>query len=620
MCDFPSAAAKPEVMAGDSEAQKDGTTEVTALKSPNGTLDDPQAKKTKFDEFTNNTAPTNASNKKTALEKGPTLPDEAENDTTVEGAFEKMTTKDDTTPASASTEEDLRKQLRQVERKLKLVYEEFDYRLPDYEDDILSEDEADVLTKTEKKDDDITISRRFESCDSKLETITVKKYGERTFSLSERHNAVDVVIASEQQQTVFSKADDAGVVSADARQRFGQLLFMQINSQALRRILADLTGSGKTMSKYEALIMLAPFKILHYEEEALREKLRGLEKKWSVHVNDVATSGTLKDAAIDLPPKPTEAIGDETDSGTPSTAVYRGALDPETDHGPVTHHGDKSLDPEAEPDIGSNGLTAYKDLKLTMQFFDNHIKPWWAFFRSSNVEKVEFGDLCALFAPGDIVTKPDDFQRMYRVVAVSGGRPKLKNLYDGVTASATKGAGKAEDESSKKAKNSADKEGEAWTSLVLDLYYIDYDGTRFNAAFEREEIDHFSGFKDVKKLRPYPLRLASAELRDECYAEGSLFLELTDPKSKPALYHYEGRTLTNASDGKRLGRSGKFYDDGDIPTSDYLGQEDIDAQVVIDFDMAFLVSQKDLHPEVLLTKNSITQAGACPRMTSNLHQ
>lgn len=115
------------------------------------------------------------------------------------------------------------------------------------------------------------------------------------------------------------------------------------------------------------------------------------------------------------------------------------------------------------------------------------------------------------------------------------------------------------------------------STFNIDGYYIDFDGTNFGAVHIHASIKYFSGMREVKSLRPYPLRFADDHegLRKKYIANGHRFLDLTHMK----LRYYDGRTLIKKPNGAWLSVGGHRMH----------RPEDISSQVVIDMEKAFQV-------------------------------
>ena len=245
-------------------------------------------------------------------------------------------------------------------------------------------------------------------------------------------------------------------------------------------------------------------------------------------------------------------------------------------------------------DRGSDGLKAYEDLKCLLEFYEEYVKPRWDYLRSNQVKQVRYGDLCTIFQPGDEVVQPDQPQKVWRVLKITGGRPRLEHLYTGdfnrsgdsqTSIDSESGTDKEKvPQDDKETKRSKRKGGEGssdrgqWSIFHIDGYYIDFNGKDFGAVHIHTQIVYFSGLRDVKSIRPHPLRFADNydSVRRGYMNLGRRFLELTHMK----LRYYDGRTLIKKPNNAWLAVAGHPIH----------RPEDISSQVVIDMEKAFQVT------------------------------
>lgn len=256
-------------------------------------------------------------------------------------------------------------------------------------------------------------------------------------------------------------------------------------------------------------------------------------------------------------------------------------------------------------DKSGDSRKAYEDLRCLMEFYDEEVKPHWDFLRGRRVKQVRFGDLWALFQPGDEVVMPGSSQKVWRVVKVTGGRPFIDHLLSddygrgdttefisSGSADREKPSAEDGDAAQKKAKSGKSKstsDRANWSSFALDGYYIDFNGKEFGAVHTRCTIKYFAGLRDVKQLTTWPLRLAdeTGAKRSDLILNGRRFLSLTHN----GLRYYEGRTLTEGPRGSSLDKEVKAYTDAGF-TASLIRQtraEDVSSQVFVDFERTFQV-------------------------------
>ena len=473
-----------------------------------------------------------------------------------------------------------------------------------------------------------------------LNCVTVDEYKSRKFGWDRPHFSVDAVMADNSfRKKTDSKKDEKkedellspSVAEPSPSQPFDTrepVRFIQINSQALATLneLYDETAGA-------AIIIYSPFKFLSYREHEMRRKLAKLEDKWAgvtwETVDEERDGGGSR-----APTLPATTTADSASITTPETSVDQSeadvaeatvpeqpaassegdsreedsglVLNTQTEPEPESEADDPDYKTESDDDNeyngyklrtlipedrGAEGLKAYEDLKVLLEFYDTYVKPRWDYLRSDKVKNVRYGDLCSIFQPGDYVADPEQPQKVYKVIKITGGRPMLTHLYTGdfnrfsnnQKSIDTPEPGGDKDKQSQDVKDAERRRAAEtssdrgmWSPFHIDGYYIDFNGKEFGAVHIKTTIKYFSGVRDVKTVRPYPLRLAAdyEGTRQRYINMGRRYLGMT----QMSLRFYDGRTLIKRSKG------------------DYLpgGQrqnraEDISSQVVIDMEKAFQV-------------------------------
>lgn len=189
---------------------------------------------------------------------------------------------------------------------------------------------------------------------------------------------------------------------------------------------------------------------------------------------------------------------------------------------------------------------ALQEVMCLLSFIENHVKKKKKYLASSLCKSVAFHDLPLLFNPGDSVVTPEQKQA-FRVVRVRTTRHRIKKPSENET--------KFWQDSSKAEYTD--------NPIYIDCVHVDFDGVCIGPVRNSFIISRFDGQKEMVSLPIYPLRYTKdPSLREKLIQRGRMFLELAAIKHM----HYIGSTI-----GTR---------------------EEIDSQVVIDFDEAI-----SRHPE-----------------------
>lgn len=187
-----------------------------------------------------------------------------------------------------------------------------------------------------------------------------------------------------------------------------------------------------------------------------------------------------------------------------------------------------------------------RDLRCLFSFIDDYLKP--AINHIRQLPSVRFHDLCVLFSPGDYVCKKGK-PNAWRVLQVTGGRSII---------------GEPSDEVTIKSGNSS--------PLLLDCYYLDFDGTSYGPVQQRFFIHHFDGTKSIDALDIQLIsRLPQAKKIVESLSEqGHHFLQST----KVCRKQYKGPSANTTHSGEKFAGA--------------ITPEQIESQIVLDFAQTFL--------------------------------
>ncbi|KAF5658408.1 TOB3 (member of AAA-ATPase family) [Fusarium circinatum] len=202
----------------------------------------------------------------------------------------------------------------------------------------------------------------------------------------------------------------------------------------------------------------------------------------------------------------------------------------------------ESMDTEVA-DAFINTQEALDDLNCLVEFVDHDLEDKLAYIASDDCTKVLWSDIWHLFKPGDFVVSKDEKQA-YRVIQVKYSTHSMKpptgrNLW------MSEAKAKLED-----------------SPITIQCVFLDFDGERIGPVTQTIDIHRYEGERSIRSLPVVPLRRAKTRsLKEILIKRGSLFIEACDPQRRGIPMHYSGLSLET--------------------------QEEIDSQVVIDFEEAF---------------------------------
>lgn len=322
---------------------------------------------------------------------------------------------------------------------------------------------------------------------------------------------------------------DAGDTSLLVRNALEEIPFRLVfNSSDLMKILERVTEDEITATNP---VHVRPFKYLLKHESKIRSILEQIQKALQKRPGDSSLAAT--DALQGQP------IGLSTTETGPTTV--KGV--------PVT---ERSLNL----------------LQCLMGFVDNEMRDILAVRKQiagALLEEISFEYLLHLFKPGDLVFAdprlPSEERRAYRVLYVTGGRPlfesseerrqRLKKGSDGVETEEVPEIGGFEllpdDIVSQGSQGRATK----MTPLVIDCFYMDYDGINYGPRPQRFVIPEFSGRKKIVDLDVYPARFdpACETVRGKLLKRGRHFVEcLKRPHKEYHGYVLSDRTAILSAD------------------------------------------------------------------------
>ncbi|RAL07134.1 uncharacterized protein BO97DRAFT_357173, partial [Aspergillus homomorphus CBS 101889] len=203
------------------------------------------------------------------------------------------------------------------------------------------------------------------------------------------------------------------------------------------------------------------------------------------------------------------------------------------------------------------------ELQVLVEFLDTDIKAKMDYVRSDQCHRVSFADVWYLFRPRDEVVDQGGKQA-YRIIGVTSSPHKVMSPYRNWETS-------TKDEQ----------------TVMLHCVHIDFDGKYLGPVLQTFRIARFDGEKTITSLRIFPLRLAgtwagdlmtTVDVRQKLIARCKMFIDVLAKKHM----HYSGLTLET--------------------------RDEVDGQVVIDFEKAFESEDKAKQPAEL--ENNVGEDGA----------
>jgi hypothetical protein len=187
--------------------------------------------------------------------------------------------------------------------------------------------------------------------------------------------------------------------------------------------------------------------------------------------------------------------------------------------------------------------------------------------KRGDLKEVGFDDLTYVFEPGQTVMTSGDKARMMRVFSMTGGRRLLNDSRKTDVDIRNEDSAVERQDKAVAALGNLFHATERFSPFVVDCFHFDFDGTQFGPVQTTFSIKKFDGLKKLVSLPIHPTNIVpnEAALKEKLLVRGRKFLELC------SLDHVVHREY----DGLSL----------DDPP------EQIDSQVIIDFDMASRVGE-----------------------------
>ncbi|KAF5591404.1 TOB3 (member of AAA-ATPase family) [Fusarium pseudoanthophilum] len=182
-------------------------------------------------------------------------------------------------------------------------------------------------------------------------------------------------------------------------------------------------------------------------------------------------------------------------------------------------------------------------LNCLVDFIDHDLEDKLAFLASKECTKVAWSDIWHLIKPGDFVVSKDEKQA-YRVIQVNYATHIMKPP-TGRSLWMSEARARLDD-----------------SPITIQCAHLDFDGEHIGPVTQTIDIHRYEGQRSIRSLPVVPLQWASSRnLKDTLIKRGSMFIEVCDPQRRGIPMHYSGLSLET--------------------------QEEIDSQVVIDFEEAF---------------------------------
>lgn len=291
--------------------------------------------------------------------------------------------------------------------------------------------------------------------------------------------------------------------------------------------------SEQTFPNSSCYIIHRPFKILLFYEEAIQDYLAEMEAIFKETTN--CTLGEQCKGSISLEDT-------KLGSGDPRQAFPEyNSTSVDTDGEECKHEISEDLLSQKEAIIHLRAMIAFMKDDMR-EIFARHRR-----LRSSEAGVIAFHDLWHLFMAGDLVVENIESNpttpKFYRVSILpvcdlfSSRRP-VKKL-------------RLRSEGAHQQVESVYKE-EPMSYLNVDLFYFDFDGTKFGPVETRIRIVSYEGEKNITDLPLYPVRFRNdcKKLKSEMLERGMKFRELSDV-GNPAHREYNGLSVVEPQEQVR---------------------------------------------------------------------
>ncbi|KAK8062250.1 hypothetical protein PG997_014347 [Apiospora hydei] len=350
---------------------------------------------------------------------------------------------------------------------------------------------------------------------------------------------------------------------------------VRIHSNVLRAVLAGmLSTKPSSIGISKSFVVVRPFKSLFHCYDDMKSLITKLEEKLSRKQEPVALTNEAAELEDNTHVEKHEeqatqvegqSGGDSHPDEQDDYSLYEESSDGDISDGGSSSGSSSDSEDETEkaydPNDPSKAKRALQHLKTLREFMDSQITAKMEYLQTAECRKVFFADLWYLFRPGQEVIGRDGKQA-YRVVHVSSLRHRKAQPWD-----AWRWYNPQETEKKRK------------SPFSITCVHIDFDGSSIGPVSKTFDFKQFDGQMEITSLPVYPIRLhplKKAEVSDKDWSE----LESLAPEKRyrQHLVNRGARFLTV------LGIKPMYYAGPTLGVRD-----DIESQVVIDFETAFAV-------------------------------
>ncbi|KAF5644913.1 TOB3 (member of AAA-ATPase family) [Fusarium sp. NRRL 52700] len=333
---------------------------------------------------------------------------------------------------------------------------------------------------------------------------------------------------------------------------------IRINSEIILRTLSKINQEDISTDS-NPLLMMRPFRSLVWYKDDIRKERDDL-KEHLLRTQKEAEKVQNNDKARELEDIEGTHIGEAVNAKVES---FPGQMKPEavdnrledkdemeeaeekrnTDYGSINWR-PGSLDTQtADADALLRTQEAIDHLNCLIEFIDHDLEDKLAFLASKECTKVVWSDIWHLIKPGDFVVSKDEKQA-YRVIQVNYATHMMK-LPTGRSLWMSEARAKPDD-----------------SPITIQCVHLDFDGDYIGPVTQTIDIHRYEGERSIRTLPIFPIQCASRRnLKETLIKRGSMFIEVCDPQRRGIPMHYSGVSLET--------------------------EEEIDSQVVIDFEEAF---------------------------------
>lgn len=384
---------------------------------------------------------------------------------------------------------------------------------------------------------------------------------------------------------------------------------VRINSENILAFLGKVTGETSWAGKPHTF--LRPFKILLHFHDQMENEFHKLQERFESdslrpdttqipqpHIRTTSDNSPTRHPAASISTQPVTKTDPEEEislhfkSPEDDTVVEPRQQLFEPTKETTSELGDKTVDgSEALEAIGIETMdrVGYEEIRCYMEFARTRLLPTYHVFDTvdySHRTKIRYSDLWSLFRPGELVFQRQDSKtdtsrsgvqphhsatsqpeepRLWRVIFIGS------ESVDWVVSNS--------DTLGDLRRNTLSVEDE----VMIEAYYIDFDGLSYSAVSREWTIPRFDGEKEITKLELYPVRFKKdhGEILHNRQKRGERFQELLC-HTHLAVEH-DGWTLSQHPAG------GNIVDHSRSTSAQYT--EYIHSHVIIDFQEAF-----QMHP------------------------